>query len=246
MAGLPEMHRVFVEQFVEEANKTMEKIRNSRSLKKAIFTEANLREMAINWTTTLKDMEEIEDINVESVKMWGKKFLPIVQKYFANYEVAVDESEDRDIDKNHQNVIDLCSEDEDDEYGMNESDEEAILEAEQGSKYFQQQSKAASPRKGHSNWTFPSGATPATRRSARAGDGFPSRGKTRRKSSRGRRSGSSASGQSYARVTKRKTSAAAKKLKAPSDLFSTFGHHGSGKGGASGAGGSGGIRMMPT
>jgi bloom syndrome protein len=264
MANLPELHRVFIDQFVEEANREMEKIRNARNLKKPIFTEANLREMAINWTITLDDMAEVPDINTEAVKMWGRKFLPIIQRFSANYEVAMNDYEDRDIDKNHQNVIDLCSEDEEDEneYGMNDSDEEAIMEAEQGSKYFQTQTIASSFKKqGQSSRTLPcaddaSSYKPAAPRKAYGRGGFSFKSK-RRKKSGGRKSGSSASGQSHAGVTRRKTSgaakapAAAKKSAAANgntNLMTTFGNHGTGWGcgGVCGGGGGGGIRIMPT
>ena len=271
MENLPELHKVFVHQFVEEANKEMEKIRNAKTLKKPIFTEANLREMAIGWTTTLAEMKDIPNINVESVKLWGKKFLPIIQKFSVNYEALMTDNEDRDIDKNHQNVIDLCSEDEeedeedddeeeedddddDDEYGMNGSDEEAILQAEQGSKYFQNAGKASSSKKqGQSSRTLSwagqaNSSKAASKKAAYGGNGFQFRGKSRRRFT-GRRSGSSASGQSHARVTKRKVSGAAKKTtaaKAPSDFSQAFGYQGSGRGGGGGAGGGGGIRMMPT
>ena len=265
MANLPELHRVFIDQFVEEANREMEKIRNARNLKKPIFTEANLREMAINWTITVDDMAEVPNINAEAVKMWGRKFLPIIQKFSANYEAAMNDYEDRDIDKNHQNVIDLCSEGEEDEdeYGMNDSDEEAIMEAEQGSKYFQIQANASSFKKkqGQSSRTLPcadgaSSYKPAAPRKAYGRGGFSFKGRGRKKSG-GRKSGSSASGQSHAGVTKRKTSGAAKApatakksaaAKGNTNLMTAFGNHGtgSGRGGGSGGGGGGGIRMMPT
>jgi bloom syndrome protein len=264
MSNLPGLHRAFVESFVVEAKKEMEKIRNARTLKKPIFTEANLREMAIHWTTTLKDMEEIPNINVESVKIWGKKFLPIIEEHSNNYERVRDDNEGGDMDKNHQNVINLCSEDEaeedgaetdealEEEFGMNASDEEAIFEAEEGSKYFNQPSKASSSKKqGQSSRNFGAGSDAGSsvrpaKKASRVGNGFPFRGKAgkaRRKGSGGRRSGSSASGQSFAGVTKRKTSTATKKP--PSELFAKFGNQGPGKGGDGGMSG-GGIRMMPT
>lgn len=264
MADLPDLHRGFIEQFVEEANKEMEKIRNSRGLKKAFFTEANLREMAINWTITLDDMEEIPNINTEAVKMWGKKFLPLIQQFSAGYEEAAMNDLDGDKDKNHLNVIDLCSEEEedDDEYGMNESDEEAIMQAEQGSKYFINNA-SSSKKQGQSSRTLPrpsatSGASsykPAPKKVYNRGGSSSFRGKGRRKFS-GRRSASSTSGQSHAGAAKRKapvpkTSAAEKKssaAKGTADLRSALGDPGtgSGRGGGSGSGGSGGIRMMPT
>ncbi|KAG0651162.1 ATP-dependent DNA helicase hus2 rqh1 [Hyphodiscus hymeniophilus] len=271
MARLPDHHRVCVEQFVEEANKEMERIRNLKSLKKPIFTEANLREMIINWTLTLQDMAEIPNINADSVKTWGKRFVPIIQKYWQNYGPTTDD-DGRDMDRNHQNVINLCSEDEEeeddedddneeddeDEYEMTSSVQEAILEAEQGSnsKYFQQPKSSFVKKASQSSRNFGSGpgggvgSRPAPKKfTARGGKGFSHRSKGRRKTSGGRRSASSASGQSHAGVTKRKTAAAEKRQaasKAPSDLYSRFGHRGSGSGGSGSFGGGGGIRPMPT
>ena len=258
MGDLSDLHCVFVHQFVEEANKEMEKIRNDHSLKKPIFTDANLREMAINWPITLKEMQEISHINVSSVKTWGKKFLPIIQRYFRNYSDAMAENNNRDIDKNHENVINLCSDDDEDddedEFGMNASDEEAILEAEEESKYFEQVAKAFSPKKtGQSNKTLGVGdgtgsrPGPAPKKVAQGVYRIPARGKARKKSSHGRRSASSASGQSHGRPTKQKATAAKKNLfpsKRPSELFNRFGNQGLGGGGGSRAGD--GIHMMPT
>jgi bloom syndrome protein len=249
MEALPELHRVFVCQFVEEAKMEVDRIKNDRNLARLFFTEANLREMAISWTMTLPDMRQIPGINVDAVSKWGKYFIPMITRYSKNYDDAMNGCEDRDIDTNHQNVIDLCSDDEDEEFGLNDSEEEAIMQAEQlGSKYFQNPSAPTSVRRTESR-----GSSAAPRKNFRGGS-FQYRGRGRRGGG-SRRSGGSNSGQSTSGISKRKASGGASKRSGPrtaSDsttsksfgLFKKFGNHGNSSGGGGGGGG-GGIGMMP-
>jgi bloom syndrome protein len=254
MEALPELHRVFVCQFVEEAKKEVDRIKNDRNLARLFFTEANLREMAISWTVTLQDMQEIPGINVDAVKKWGRYIIPIVARYSKNYDDAMNGREDRDIDKNHQNVIDLCSDDDDEEYGLNDSEEEAILQAEQqGSKYFQNPTGPTSGGQGRRmpRQTVSRGSSAAPRKNYR-GANSQYRNRSRRGGSR--RSGGSISGQSSSGVSRRKLIGGAKRsgpstaststaLKS-TDLFKKFGHQGNSRGGGGGGMG-GGIGMMP-
>lgn len=270
MEALPELHRVFVYQFVEEAKKEVDRIKNDRNLSRLFFTESNLREMAIGWTVTLDDMRQISGINVDAVTKWGKYIVPIVARYSKNYDDAMSGREDRDIDKNHQNVIDLCSDDEDEEeFDLNDSDAEAILQAEQqGSKYFptthaNSNNHAGARRPRQSSRGSSSG--PRRGGSSRGGGGSQFRARAPRKSGP-RKSAGSASGQSTgAGVAKRRapsgggarksggggggsstsnttTSTTAAKA---GNLFKQFGNRGGRGGGMSGGGGSG-IGMMPT
>lgn len=130
MEALPELHRVFVYQFVEETKKELDRIKNDRNLA-CPFTESNLREMAICWTVTLEDMRQIPGIHVDAVNNAGKYIIPIVTRYSKNYDDAMSGREDRDIDKNHQTVIDLWSDDNEEEFGFDDPEEEAIFQAEQ-------------------------------------------------------------------------------------------------------------------
>lgn len=263
MDALPELHRVFVYQFVEEAKKEVDRIKNDRNLSRLFFTESNLREMAIGWTVTLDDMQRVPGINVDAVKKWGRYIIPIVARYSKNYDEAMSGREDRDIDVNHQNVIDLCSDDEEEEFGLGDSEEEAIFQAEQqGSKYFQ-----GAQASGPNNYT-----RRAPRADSRAGSAGPRRnyrgngGGSYRGRARGRggsrRSTGSTSGQSTSGVSKRRATNSSKKAAGSatsksSTLFKQFGHTqnsgrrggGSSSGGASRGGGGmggGGIGMMPT
>ncbi|KAG9238829.1 P-loop containing nucleoside triphosphate hydrolase protein [Amylocarpus encephaloides] len=131
MKNLPDMHRVFVHDFVAEAKKKEEHIRNKRGLSSAWFTESDFRAMAIHWTTTTKEMLRIPGINTDNVQRWGGKFVGLVEEFHQNYE---DTLEPGDMDGNHKTVIDLVSDQEttDDEYG--ESDDAS--QAELPSKYF--------------------------------------------------------------------------------------------------------------
>lgn len=252
MVALPELHRVFVYQFVEEAKKEVDRIKNDRNLARLFFTESNLREMAISWTVTLEDMRDIHGINVDAVNKWGKNIIPIVARYSKNYEDAMSGREDRDIDKNHQNVIDLCSDDDEEEFGLDDSEEEAIFQAEQqGSKYFQNVAGLrANPHGRQARQGGSRGGSAGPRRNNR-GSSFPFRGRSRKGGSR--KSSGSTSGQSTTGVSKKRASAGSKKAggsttSKPSSLFHQFGRgaNSSGLGGGSSGGMGGGIGMMPT
>jgi bloom syndrome protein len=250
MEALPELHRVFVYQFVEEAKKVVDRIKNDRNLARLFFTESNLREMAISWTVTLTDMRQISGINVDAVNKWGKHIIPIVARYSKNYDDAMNGREDRDIDKNHQNVIDLCSDDDEEEFGLDDSEEEAIFQAEQqGSKYFQtpQMSGSSSHTRRIPRQTESRAGSAAPRTNNR-GNGFQYRNRSRKGGSR--RSAGSTSGQSNSGASKKKATGGAKKAGSSaasksSSLFKQFGHQGN-SGGRSSGGMGGGIGMMPT
>jgi bloom syndrome protein len=254
MANLPDIHRVVVGQFVEEAKGLEEKIRNGTGARKPFFTEANFREMAINWTLTLDEMMQIPDINVERVKKYGPQFVKMVTNYHKDYDQMMADGDDRVIDKNHQNVIDLISDEE--EYDLEDGEEDAILQAEQGSKYFANTKYGSNSNSGDASgrkfpWPAGSGTQSSASQKSSRGGGGSYRGKTSRggKRSFSRKSNGSASGQSSSGVSKRKFSGGAKKSRVGkadgsnpskgSTLMRQFGNHGSG-------GMGGGIGMMPT
>lgn len=237
MAILPDIHRDVIHQFVDEAKILEEKIRNGTGARKPFFTEANLREMAINWTLTLDEMRQIPDINIERVDKYWKRFVPLIERYHKLYDEMMNQNEDRDIDMNHQNVIDLCSDDEDD-YGFGDEDEEAILEAEQGSKYFQNTAKTSASNNSGRKLPWAGASNSKSTGAQKSGRGGRKGGS--------RKSNGSASGQSTSAMSKRKYSGGAKKTRASkgsgistgSNFMRQFGHQG--------GGGSGGIGIMPT
>ena len=83
-------------------------------------------------------MLDIPGIGSEQVKLYGRKFLPLIQNAKQGYEAMMD-SENRPQDPNHQNVISISS-DEGDDFGAGEqSDDLEENDASQGerSQYFQ-------------------------------------------------------------------------------------------------------------
>ncbi|KAJ5032691.1 uncharacterized protein L3040_009286 [Drepanopeziza brunnea f. sp. 'multigermtubi'] len=161
MAALPDIHRELVHGFVQEAKKIEEKLRNADGGRKPYFTESQLREMAINWTITTDTMRKIRGIDVEKVKKFGGKFIPLIQSTFKHYNdiMSGGHDQDLDIDENHANVIDLVTDEEDEEDEEEEEEEEeeedseqmdpdieaAILQAEHQSKYFSGRPTASNP-----------------------------------------------------------------------------------------------------
>lgn len=134
MQQLPEPHAAVVEQFVDEARKFEEKLRTRNGHRSSYFRETDFREMAIRWTLSLKDMASIDGIDRDKVKMYGAKFLPLVEKCYHNYEEMMGFN-DRDMDDNHHNVINLVDDDEDLDDVLEDEDVEDELE-EQQSRYF--------------------------------------------------------------------------------------------------------------
>lgn len=198
MDEISDVHRAVVDEFVMEAKKTEEKLRNNNSHSRRYFSESEFREMAINWTLSLDDMNEIPGIDSEKVARFGNKFIPLIRKFHKNYEEMMNQNIDRDMDKNHRNVIDLCDDDDEDE---SEEEEEENFPAEHSRFFvasdvqrFNQDIASAQqlPQKRHER-----PVEPAKKQSR---GGFKPRGKGRgggRRKFSGRSNGSSASAASH-------------------------------------------------
>ncbi|KFY86543.1 hypothetical protein V498_07462 [Pseudogymnoascus sp. VKM F-4517 (FW-2822)] len=124
-----------------EAKKLDEEIRNSRGIRKPIFTETQLREMCINWMLELEDIKFIAGVNQEQVAKFGPRFVALIRRFHTEYDQMMQHNEDRDIDQNHRNVIDLVSDNDDAEFDDDnddddEGDEEEISQGET-SQWFQ-------------------------------------------------------------------------------------------------------------
>jgi len=264
-ANLSAIHRDIIPHFVIEAKKLEEKIRNEKGRRKVIFNEENLREMAINWTITVGEMMEIRGINIEHVKAFGARFLPLIQRFHDNYESMMGPEDDRDIDENHQNVIEIStdSDDEDGEYGQmsgyftQSAEVQAFNEsvALAGAQSSQQPTRTAPPnpkakpksggrggRGGSSYSGNYSGSGSARGRPTGRGD-FGRGGRRGLGGFPRARSASRGSG-----VTKRKSdgkrrSSGSTASAGPSNIFKNFSKK---DGAGGGAGGFGGIRPMPT
>ncbi|KFZ20458.1 hypothetical protein V501_00120 [Pseudogymnoascus sp. VKM F-4519 (FW-2642)] len=124
-ANVSDLHKHVINNFIIEAKKLDEEIRNSRGIRKPIFTETQLREMCIHWMLELKDIRSIEGVNQEQVEKFGSRFVALIRRFHTEYDAMMRHNEDRDIDQNHRNVIDLVSDNDDDEFNDNDDDEEA-------------------------------------------------------------------------------------------------------------------------
>ncbi|KXS97103.1 hypothetical protein AC579_1065 [Pseudocercospora musae] len=123
MSNLSELHKDVVVQFEQEAEQKCKALMSKNfHLKSQPFTNTILRQMAIHWTETPEQMLRIPNIDRERVDRWGKLFCKLVKKFHDHYremmgpQAAPDDDGDDDeqpLDPNHQNVIDLVSEDED-------------------------------------------------------------------------------------------------------------------------------------
>lgn len=81
-------------------------------------------------------MLEIPGIDPQKVDIHGKDFLKLVREAHRNYEAMMQREEDRPQDPNHQNIIELSSDDEFD--GKNELDDLGDHESiEERSHFFQ-------------------------------------------------------------------------------------------------------------
>ncbi|PBP18521.1 QDE3-like protein [Diplocarpon rosae] len=207
MATLPEIHRDVISSFVHEAKILEERLRNGVSAKVAFFKETHLRDMAIEWTTTLEEMRQIPGIDVNRVNEFGHKFIPLIKRFYKSYNDMMNGShdQDQDIDQNHENVIDLVTdgededEDEDEEYGESDPD---VAQAEKSSRFFEGNQKSGSK----SSWG-PSSSKPRGMKSR--GGSFRGRGKGRgkgKKSYSARTSIGSTSGPSTFGVRKKSVS----------------------------------------
>ncbi|KAF4630535.1 hypothetical protein G7Y89_g7601 [Cudoniella acicularis] len=255
LASLPELHRIVVHQFVDEAKALEERIRNKTEARKPFFTEAHFREMVIRWTTTISAMQRIPSINADRVAKYGSQILPLVKRYHQDYEdmMNVNQPENRDMDKNHQTVIDLVSEEEEEDFGLDDSDDEAVMgAAEEGSKYFQN-TKSSGKGVRKLPWSAGSSTKPSNARggsSSRGGSNYSARGRGGKKKG-SRKSYGSGSGQSTSGVYKRRSSSGPKKHASKStytsgssgnsNLMRKFGNNG----GEGGGGPMGRIGMMP-
>ena len=83
-------------------------------------------------------MLDIPGIGSEQVKLYGRKFLPLIQNAKQGYEAMMD-SENRPQDPNHQNVISISS-DEGEDFGagreLDDLEENDVSQGER-SQYFQ-------------------------------------------------------------------------------------------------------------
>jgi bloom syndrome protein len=108
-------HRHIVEDFVDNAKKQCRNIMMQMSLKQQPFSDTVLREMAINFPQTNEELLAIEGVDPERVRLHGPRFLKLIQEANKNYEAMMRAQEDRPVDPNHKNVVEISDDDEDEE-----------------------------------------------------------------------------------------------------------------------------------
>lgn len=131
--ALDDVHGDIVVAFLEEAKDLEETLRNNKGFRRPLFTETQLRQMAIRWTTTVDQMRRIPGIKTEHVDKFGTKFTLVVKKFYDNYREMMGQGSDgametipgtagpssaRRATEPQGGIIDLVSDDddEDDDY----------------------------------------------------------------------------------------------------------------------------------
>lgn len=268
MDEINEVHRDVVENFVTEAKKIEEKLITKHGHTRRIFTESDFREMAINWTVSLDDMNEIPGIDRDKVGRYGRHFMLLVQQCYRNYEQMMGQTLDRDMDPNHQ-VIDLCDDDDDDDEEDGEEGEDGSEDDDDDENQTSGQSRyfASSAVERFNQEIAVAQQLPQTRHERpeppkKRGGGFKKRGgkgggRGGKRNFSGRSNGSSAgaarksfgtSGVAKKTMTARKPSytkkpAAATSFSNTPAFFDKYKNNGGGSGGGNGS--SGGIMSMP-
>ncbi|EHK48142.1 hypothetical protein TRIATDRAFT_262699 [Trichoderma atroviride IMI 206040] len=127
LQDLPEIHQDVVDSFVHEARQLEERIRNKLGLRRPMFTDTHLQEMAINWTTSIDSMSRIPGIDVDRVKEVGPKLIPLLNMHHASYReiAAADAGTGASTSNLDQEIVDLISSDID----LDEDEEEEEGEA---------------------------------------------------------------------------------------------------------------------
>jgi bloom syndrome protein len=115
--------------FVTVAKAKRREIMSEKGHREPIFNDTILRELGLELPSTLNEMLAIPDIRPEMVERYGRRFLPLIEhsrklyqgnvpqrRHLPTRRVAtrqlVEEEDDEDVvmDPNHANIIDLCSE----------------------------------------------------------------------------------------------------------------------------------------
>ena len=82
-------------------------------------------------------MREIPGIDLDKIDRYGKRFLKLIRASQQIYESMMRQQEDRPQDPNHQNVIDISSDDEFMDDGTFDDFDDAHGSQEERSSYFQ-------------------------------------------------------------------------------------------------------------
>ncbi|KAK7615992.1 P-loop containing nucleoside triphosphate hydrolase protein [Phyllosticta citricarpa] len=245
MAQLSPVHQDLIDNFVEQARAVCEDIVVKRGLSKKPFTDTVLREMAIQFPSSLDEMGEIKGILPEMVRLYGGRMLELVKRCKEFYEESMArqaESEHVPADPNHEVVVvisddearrEVEEEEEEEEEDDFDLDEDSGPASEMRSSYFQEDPEVAA-------FNARLEQSQSTSRAAGGGNG---------NSSRAQKSGGSSKG-SHASKTWRRNSGGSSKSRSngtASKKWTSRRDFGGGtyKGSKKGGNGGGGIGMMP-
>lgn len=106
---LSELHQDLVYNFVKEAGGLEETIRNSKDLRRPLFTEQDFQEMAVSWTTSLDKMKCIPNIDPAKVKEHGPRLLEILRRYHGMYKEITGSTGTTFSSNQEQDIVDLIS-----------------------------------------------------------------------------------------------------------------------------------------
>jgi bloom syndrome protein len=136
LAGLTELEQDALRDFVDGAKSLRQDLMTKNGHRQAIFSDTILREMGLRLPTDLEDMKSIPGIRPEMVDRYGRKFMLLVdntrEMYGGNAPaprgrapprqavvegLSDDDFEEEDdeqvYDPNHEDVIDLCGDSDD-------------------------------------------------------------------------------------------------------------------------------------
>lgn len=206
-----EIHEMMAAEFLERAKKLEEETRNNRGLRRAIFTEAQMKQMAAQWTDSVDEMRRIPGIDVDKVNRYGSRFIPLVKEWHAKYlELMADDAmatipatagpsaSRRGPPMQPGDIIDLLSDD--------DAEDEDYMDQDASSKYFPADGPGPDDplerQLAQSEERF--AATSQIEEPASRGRNYSKKGSQGGKRSYYRKGGGGGAGRSYSGVSKRK------------------------------------------
>ncbi|KIV82834.1 hypothetical protein PV11_04907 [Exophiala sideris] len=113
LGTLNETHQHILSDFVERARKEIDAIMIRKSLRQRPITDRVLREIAIKFPTSDKELKQVMRLNPDMYKIFGPTLLRLITTAHNDYEAIMRAQEDRPDDPNHATVVEIS----DDEFG---------------------------------------------------------------------------------------------------------------------------------
>ncbi|KAI1304507.1 hypothetical protein F5Y03DRAFT_172128 [Xylaria venustula] len=121
---LTDIQKDILESFFNDARELEEKIRTSHGRRTPLFSQLQLREMGLRWTVSLDQMRGIPGIDEDLVTRHGGKLLPLIRRYYQQYQEMMGLSSVPPTMPHLGEIVDLVTSDDDDD----DEDMEAIEE----------------------------------------------------------------------------------------------------------------------